>query len=129
MAAEENRVEDLEGELGRIHGELNDLEDDLDELDDFAKITLRDRRISEHSDLIDALSDSFSGFAENTSERLGVLENRLEVNTMVLATIVEALEETDADLDFSDVEGYQEDHLVTTASADDRLAAAIDESS
>ena len=44
-------------------------------------------------------------------------------------SLVEALEETDADLDFSDVEGYQEDHLVTTASADDRLAAAIDESS
>ena len=128
MAAE-NRVEELEGELGDIHGEIAALEDDLEELDNFAKVTLRDRRISEHSDLIDALSDSFSGFAENTSEKLGALENRVEVNTMVLAVIVEALAETDADLDFSDVEGYQEDHLVTTASADDRLAAAIEESS
>ena len=128
MAAE-NRVEELEGELGDIHGEIAALEDDLEELDNFAKVTLRDRRISEHSDLIDALSDSFSGFAENTSEKLGALENRVEVNTMMLAVIVEALAETDADLDFSDVEGYQEDHLVTTASADDRLAAAIEESS
>ncbi|GAA0472157.1 hypothetical protein MUK72_16345 (plasmid) [Halococcus dombrowskii] len=125
----ENRVEELEGELGEIEGDIEELEDDLEELDNFAKVTLRDRRISENSDLIDALSDSFSGFAENTSEKLSALENRIEVNTMVLAAVVEALEEMDADLDLSDVEGYQEDHLVTTDSADNRLAEAIKESS
>lgn len=48
---------------------------------------------------------------------------------MVLAVIIEAFEEMDADLDFSDVEGYQEDHLVTTDSADNRLAEAIEGSS
>lgn len=128
MAAE-TRVEELEGELEELQSEIDELEDDLEELDSFAKVTLRDRRISENSDLIDALSDSFSGFAENTSEKLGALENRVEVNAMVLAAIIESLEAMDADLDFSEVEGYQEDHLVTTASADDRLAEAIEESS
>jgi molybdopterin converting factor small subunit len=128
MAAE-TRVDELEGELGQIQGKIDELEDNLEELDSFAKVTLRDRRISENSDLIDALSDSFSGFAENTSEKLGELENRVEVNTMVLAVIIEAFEEMDADLDFSDVEGYQEDHLVTTDSADNRLAEAIEGSS
>lgn len=127
MAAED-RVDELEGELGSIERDIDELEENLEELDNFAKVTLRDRRISEQSDLIDALSDSFSGFAESTSEKLGKLENRVEVNTMVLAVVVEALEEMDTDLDFSDVEGYQEDHLVTTGSAEDRLADAIEES-
>jgi predicted component of type VI protein secretion system len=113
-----------------VERRIEELEAELEELENFAKITLRDRRISENSDNIGKLSDSFSGFAESTSDKLNTLENRIEVNSLVLAAVVEALEESgDVDLDFSDVEGYQADRLVTDVSANDRLADAIEESS
>lgn len=136
MAIEnENPVDDRIRELVDnratvVESRIAELEAELEELENFAEITLRDRRIAENSDNIAKLSDSFSGFAESTTDKLNALENRIEVNSLVLAAVVEALEETDnVDIDLSDVEGYQDDRLVTDVSANDRLAEAIEESS
>lgn len=136
MAIEnENPVDDRIRELVDnratvVESRIAELEAELEELENFAEITLRDRRIAENSDNIAKLSDSFSGFAESTTDKLNTLENRIEVNSLVLAAVVEALEETDdVDIDLSDVEGYQDDRLVTDVSANDRLAEAIEESS
>lgn len=113
-----------------VENRIAELENELEQLRNFAEITLRDRRIAENSDNIAKISDSFSGFAESTSDKLNALENRLEVNTLVLAELVEALDETDdIDLDLSHVEGYGADRLVTNVSANDRLAEAIENSS
>lgn len=136
MAIEnENPVDDRIRELVDnratvVESRIAELEAELEELENFAEITLRDRRIAENSDNIAKLSDSFSGFAESTTDKLNTLENRIEVNSLVLAAVVEALEETDdVDIDLSDVEGYQDDRLVTDVSANDRLAEAIEGSS
>lgn len=135
MAEGETPVDDRIRELvdsraTEVENRIAELESELEQLQNFAEITLRDRRIAENSDNIGKISDSFSGFAESTSDKLNALENRLEVNTLVLAEVVEALEETgDVDLDLSDVEGYGEDRLVTDVSANDRLAEAIENSS
>lgn len=113
-----------------VEDRIEELEAELEQLENFAEITLRDRRIAENSDNIGKVSDTLSGFAESTTDKLNALENRIEVNTLVLAAVVEALEETgDADLDLSEVEDLQGDRLVTEVSANDRLAEVIERSS
>lgn len=127
----DDRIKELvDTRAAEVEGRIEELEAELQQLEKFAKITLRDRRISENSDNIRKVSDTFSGFAESTTDKLNALENRIEINTLVLAEVVEALEKTgDVDLDLSDVEDYQGDRLVTEASANDRLAEVIERSS
>ena len=113
-----------------VETRIEELEAELEDLENFAEITLRDRRIAENSDNIGKVSDTFSGFAESTTSKLNALETRIEVNTLVLAKVVEALDEAgDVDLDLSAVESYQGNRLVTEVSANDRLTDAIERSS
>jgi archaellum component FlaC len=109
-----------------IEARLDEVEDDLSELDNYTKITLRDRRIAEIEGNLTKVSDAFSGFAENTTDRLSALDNRLEVTTLLLVALVDALDEADVDIDLSDVQSQQAERLVTDASADERLAEALD---
>lgn len=127
----DDRIRELvDARATEVEDRIEELEAELEQLENFAEITLRDRRIAENSDNIGKVSDTLSGFAESTTDKLNALENRIEVNTVVLAEIVAALEETgDVDLDLSEVAGYQADRLVTETSANDRLAEAIERSS
>ncbi|HET7324838.1 MAG TPA: hypothetical protein VFJ06_10940 [Halococcus sp.] len=127
----DNRIRELvDNRATVVESRIEELEAELEELENFAEITLRDRRIAENTDNITKLSDSFSGFAESTTDKLNALENRIEVNSVALAAVIEALAESDdVDVDLSDVEGYQADRLVTNVSANDRLAEAIEQSS
>ena len=109
-----------------IEARLDEVEDDLSELDNYTKITLRDRRIAEIEGNLTKVSDAFSGFAENTTDRLSALDNRLEVTTLLLVALIDALDEADVDIDLSDVQSQQAERLVTDASADERLAEALD---
>jgi archaellum component FlaC len=109
-----------------IEARLDEVEDDLSELDNYTKITLRDRRSAEIEGNLTKVSDAFSGFAENTTDRLSALDNRLEVTTLLLVALVDALDEADVDIDLSDVQSQQAERLVTDASADERLAEALD---
>jgi archaellum component FlaC len=109
-----------------IEARLDEVEDDLSELDNYTKITLRDRRVAEIEGNLTKVSDAFSGFAENTTDRLSALDNRLEVTTLLLVALVDALDEADVDIDLSDVQSQQAERLVTDASADERLAEALD---
>ena len=115
----DRRADDIEARLGEV-------EDDLSELDNYTKITLRDRRVAEIEGNLTKVSDAFSGFAENTTDRLSALDNRLEVTTLLLVALVDALDEADVDIDLSDVQSQQAERLVTDASADERLAEALD---
>lgn len=129
-AVDERIRELVDTRAAEVEDRIEKLEGELEQLENFAEITLRDRRIAENSDNIGKVSDALSGFAESTTDKLNALENRVEVNMLVLAEVVEALEETgDVDLDLSGVEDYQGDRLVTEASANDRLAEAIERSS
>jgi hypothetical protein len=109
-----------------IEARLDEVKDDLSELDNYTKITLRDRRVAEIEGNLTKVSDAFSGFAENTTDRLSALDNRLEVTTLLLVALVDALDEADVDIDLSDVQSQQAERLVTDASADERLAKALD---
>ncbi len=127
----DDRIRELvDNRAATVENRIEELEAELEELENFATITLRDRRIAENSTNVGKLSDSFSGFAESTTDKLNALENRIEVNSLVLAGVVEALAEAeDVELDLTGVEGYQEDRLVTNVSANDRLVEAIESSS
>ena len=135
LEASETPVDDqirelVESRARTVESRIDELENELEQLRNFAEITLRDRRIAENSDNIGKISDSFSGFADSTTNKLNYLENCLEINTLVLAAVIEALKEAeDVDLDLSEIGGYQEDRLVTNVSANDRLAEVIEESS
>lgn len=129
----ENAVDDRIRELvdnraATIEGRIDELENELTELENFATVTLRDRRIGETTTNIDKLSESFSGFAESTSDKLNALEGRLEINTLLLAAIAEALADAEeVEVDLSTVRRYQEDRLVTDTSTDEQLEKALDQ--
>lgn len=127
--AVDDRIRELvDNRAAMIEDRIDELESELTELENFATVTLRDRRIAENTTNIDKISNSFSGFAESTSDKLNSLENRLEINTLLLAAIAEALEDTeDVEIDLSTVREYQEDRLVTDTSADEQLEEALDQ--
>jgi hypothetical protein len=125
----DDRIKELvDDRAATIENRIDELEDELNELENFATVTLRDRRIGENTTNIDKISESFSGFAESTTDKLNALESRQEINTLLLAAIAEALGDAeDVDVDLSTVREYQEDRLVTDTSADEQLEEALNQ--
>lgn len=116
----------VENRAATLERRIADLETELEELDNFARITLRDRRIAENTGNIGKVSDTLSGFAENTTDKLNAIQRSQETNTLLLAAIVEALDDEGIDVDLSDVQNHREGRPVTDVSADDRLENALD---
>lgn len=116
----------IEDRASTIESQIEELENELAELENFATVTLRDRRIAENSDNISKISGSFSGFAESTTDKLNSLESRLEINTLLLAAIAETAADSE-NIDLSAVQQYQEDRLVTDTSADQRLENVLEQ--
>ncbi|MCH7659195.1 MAG: hypothetical protein IH933_00965 [Euryarchaeota archaeon] len=114
------RTRDLEKEIER-------LEDELEELDNFARISLGERRIKGNEANLTEFSNSLTGFAERTFTKLNAIESRLDAQTLLLAAVVEGLSEADdIDLDLTEVEAYNEEQLVVSASPEKRLQDAIE---
>lgn len=126
--AVDDRIRQLvDDRAATIENRIDELESELAELENFATVTLRDRRIGENTTNIDKISESFSGFAESTSDKLNSLEGRLEIDTLLLAAMAEALADAeDVEVDLSTVRKYQEDRLVTDTSTDEQLEEALD---
>lgn len=117
----------IDSRATELEDRIAELEAELDQLDSFARITLRDRRIAENTGNITKVSDTLSGFAENTTDKLNALKRNQERNTLLLAAITEALSDADGvDVDLSDVNDHREGRLVTGTSADDRLDDVLD---
>ena len=114
------RTRDLEKEIER-------LEDELEELDNFARISLGERRIKGNEANLTEFSNSLTGFAERTFTKLNAIESRLDAQTLLLAAVVEGLSEADdIELDLTEVEAYNEEQLVVSASPEKRLQDAIE---
>lgn len=122
------QIEELiEQRTEEIEGRIDELEAELEELDDFARISLAERRIKGAEANLSEFSESLTAFAERTFTKLNKLENQLEVQTLLLAEVLEALSEAEGvEVDVSDVQKYQEDQIVMSASADERLQDAIE---
>lgn len=123
------QIEEL---IARRTGELEDrveeLEDELTEVENFARISLGERRLKQNEANISEFSESLTAFAERTFTKMNALENRLEVQTLLLTSLIDAISESDdVEIDVSEVKRYQNDQLVMSASADQRLQEAIEE--
>lgn len=123
------QIEEL---IARRTGELEDrveeLEDELTEVENFARISLGERRLKQNEANISEFSESLTAFAERTFTKMNALENRLEVQTLLLTSLIDAISESDdVEIDVSEVKRYQNDQLVMSASADQRLQETIEE--
>lgn len=110
--------------------EIEELESELEDLDNFARISLAERRVKGNEANLAEFSNSLTGFAERTFSKLNTIESRLDAQTLLLAAVVEALADADdVEVDLSEVEKYGEEQLVVSASPEERLKEAIDEAS
>ena len=123
------QIEEL---IARRTGELEDrveeLEDELTEVENFARISLGERRLKQNEANLSEFSESLTAFAERTFTKMNALENRLEIQTLLLTSLIDAISESDdVEIDVSEVKRYQNDQLVMSASADQRLQETIEE--
>lgn len=119
----QQRTAHLEEEIAR-------LESELEELDNFARISLGERRVKGNEANLTEFSNSLTGFAERTFTKLNTIESRLDAQTLLLAAVVEALSETDdIELNLTEVERYSDDQLVMSATPEKRLQDAIEDAS
>lgn len=120
----ERQIETLIDErVAEIERDLEALEAELEELDNFARISLGERYSQRIEQNVSALSDSLTGFAERNFQQLNSVDGRVDEMSLVLAAVIEALDEEDIDVDFSEVRRMQEAGVVDRSPAE-RLEAA-----
>lgn len=118
--------EKIESRTEELEAELSALERQLDEVEDFAKISLNERKVKQSEANLSEFSASMSGFAEKAFNHINDLEDRMNRQSLLLAAIVEALEDADVDLDLTDVERLGEDSHVLEEAPDEQLQRTIE---
>ncbi|OYR38475.1 MULTISPECIES: hypothetical protein [unclassified Halorubrum] len=123
----ERQIEALIDErVAEIERDMEALEAELEELDDFARISLGERYSQRIEQNVSELSDSLTGFAERNFQKLNSVEGRVDEMSLVLTAVIEALDDADVDVDFSEVRRMQEG-VVEEAPAERLAAASRDE--
>lgn len=122
------QIEELiERRTQELEDRIDELDSEVEEVENFARISLGERRLKQNEANLSEFSDSLTSFAERTFTKMNALESRLEVQTLLLASLIDAVSESDdVEIDVSEVQRYQEDQLVMSASAEQRLQEAID---
>lgn len=122
------QIEELiERRTRELEERIEELDSELEEVENFARISLGERRLKQNEANLSEFSDSLTSFAERTFSKMNALESRLEVQTLLLASLLEALSESDdVEIDVSEVQRYQDDQLVMNASPEKRLREAIE---
>jgi len=116
-------IEDIvASETAELREELEALRTQLDEVENFARISLNERKVKQNEAKLSEFSASLTAFAEKSFNNINALEDRLDRQALVLAAILESLGD---DIDLSDVQRYEQDRLVADASPDERLRAAL----
>lgn len=122
------QIEELiERRTKELEDRIDELDSELEEVENFARISLGERRLKQNEANLSEFSESLTSFAERTFSKMNALESRLEVQTLLLASLIDAVAESDdVEIDVSEVKRYREDQLVMSASAEQRLQEAID---
>lgn len=125
------QIEELIDQRTRdLERQIEELEAELEELDNFARISLAERRVKGNEANLAEFSNSLTGFAERTFTKINAIESRLDAQTLLIAAVVEALSEADdIEIDLTDVESYGEDQIVMSASPEKRLKEALEDAS
>lgn len=118
----------IQSHVADLEAELAEVERQVEEIDNFARISLNERKIKQSEANLVEFSDSLTNFAEKAFNNINALEERLDVQALLLAAVVEALNEEGIDLDVEQVERYQQESVVTDMTPEERLERAIEES-
>ncbi|MFD1514154.1 hypothetical protein [Halomarina rubra] len=114
--------ERVEGRVAELESEIDDLREEIEAVDNFARISLNERKVKQNDVKLSEFSDSLTGFAEKAFNKLNTLERRIDTHALLLAALVEAQE----DADVSSVHKHQSERLVMDATPDERLKAAVE---
>ena len=124
----ERRIEALIDERAEeIEQQVDQLEAELEELDNFARISLGERYSQRLEQNISELSDSLTGFAERNFEKINGVEKRVDEMSMILTSVLEALDEEDIDVDLSDLERLQEKRILDRTPEEQLKSASSDD--
>lgn len=124
----ERRIEALIDErAAEIEQQVDQLEAELEELDNFARISLGERYSQRLEQNVSELSDSLTGFAERNFEKINSVEKRVDEMSMILTSVLEALDEEDIDVDFSDLERLQEKRILDRTPEEQLQSASSDD--
>ena len=117
----------IQSETGDLRTELDDLKREIEEVNDFARISLNERKIKQNEANLSEFSDSLTGFAEKAFNNINAIQDRLDVQSLLLAAIVDALDDEGVELDMSLVERYRQESVVTDTSPEEKLEASLDD--
>jgi TolA-binding protein len=128
-ASFEGLIEEVvQTQVAGLERELEALREQVEEIDDFARISLNERKIKQSEENLSEFSDSLMGFAEKAFNDINDLEDRLDMQALLLAAILDALGEEDVELDLSVVDRYRRRNVVVTTPPEEQLEDAIERS-
>lgn len=111
----------VESNIADLREEIEALEQQIEEVDNFARISLNERKVKQNETSLSEFSDSLTAFAETAFHNLNVLEDRLDTQALLLAAIVESLD----DVDLAEVQRYEHGSRVLSSTPEERLSEAI----
>ena len=116
-------IEDIvESRTAGLREELEALRTQLESVEDFARISLNERKVKQNEAKLSEFSASLTAFAEKSFNNINALEDRLDRQALALAAVLESV---DDDVDLSAVHRYENDRLVADRSPEERLQAAV----
>lgn len=116
----------IRSETEDLKAELSELERQIEKVDDFARVSLNERKIKQNEGNLAEFSDSLTGFAEKAFNNINTLEDRLDVQALLLASMLDALDEEGVDIDLTLVEQYRQESVVTDTSPEEKLEDSLE---
>lgn len=127
QASFESLVEQMiQTQMQDLERQLDEVQRQVEEIDDFARISLNERKIKQSEANLTEFSDSLTQFAERAFNNINELEERLDLQALILASIVDALREEGIELEFEEADRYREPNVVTDTQPQHRLEEALD---
>ncbi len=116
----------IRSEMGEVRDELESLERQVEEVENFARISLNERKLKQAETNLSAFSDSLTAFAEKAFNNINELETRLDEQALLLAAVLEALDDEGIDVDAEEVRRQREESVVATETPEERLSEALE---
>jgi len=118
----------IQTHVAGLEQELDELREQVEEIDNFARISLNERKIKQSEENLSEFSDSLMGFAEKAFNDVNRLEDRLDMQALVLAAMLDAMREEGIDLDLTEIDRYRQPNVVTDTPPEEQLEDALERS-
>lgn len=116
----------IRSEMGEVRDELQSLERQMEQVENFARISLNERKLKQAETNLSGFSDSLTAFAEKAFNNINELESRLDEQALLLAAVLDALEREGIDVDAEEVKRQREENVVATETPEERLSEALE---